>query len=156
MSKIRVALLATVLVVASCVVLASRGAVAAPPSKVVVGVTYTKADGNTTTNAVYTHIVELNLPAGKYLIGGRGTVNNQQALTDTVSCNVYTGAFTPVDANSTTVGSGEYGALAFSGIATLSTAGVVWVECIAIAQAPGPFTSARLTATTAADVITVP
>jgi hypothetical protein len=105
---------------------------------------------------LYTRVVEMNLPAGKYLITGRGNAINQQALPDLVSCNVYTGAFTSVDANSTSVGSGEYAALAFSGIATLSTPGVVWVECIASAQSPGPFTVARLTATTAADVIRVP
>ena len=61
-----------------------------------------------------------------------------------------------VDANTTTVPSGEYGALAFSGVAILATSGPVWVECIATVQATGPFTSARLTATTAADVISLP
>jgi hypothetical protein len=120
-------------------------------------VTYTKAGGATTVNSAYTPIVELSLPAGKYLVTGRGTVQNQQALTDTVSCNVYAGTTAQaVDANTTTVPSGEYGALAFSGVAILATSGTLWVECIATVQGTGPFTSARLTATTAADVISLP
>jgi hypothetical protein len=154
MSRIRPALLAVLVVAATGFVVASNGASAAPPGKV--GVTTTRAGGASTTNAVYTHIVELNLAAGKYLITGRATVNNQQALTDLVSCNVYAGAFDHVDANTETVESGTYGALGFSGVAVLATAGMVWVECIGNSQAPGPFTTARLTATTAADVISLP
>lgn len=128
---------------------------AAPPAKV--GTAYTKAGGVTTTNGVYTQVVEISLPAGKYIVTGRGTINNQQALTDTVSCNVYAGTIGQhVDANTATVPSGEFGALAFNGVATLAAAGTLWVECIAITQATGPFATARLTATTAADVIVVP
>lgn len=156
MSKIRIALLSLLLLTGIGLVAASNGASAAPPSKVVVGVTTTRAGGMSTTNAVYTHIVELNLAAGKYLITGRATVNNQQALTDLVSCNVYSGAFNQVDANTETVESGTYGALGFSGVAVLASPGMVWVECIGNAQAPGPYTTARLTATTAADVISLP
>ena len=35
----------------------------------------------------------------------------------------------------------------------LTTAGDLWVECIATVQATGPFTSSRLTATTVTDIV---
>lgn len=156
MSKIRIALLALLILAATGFVVTSNGASAAPPNKVVVGVSYTKAGFATPTNANYTRVVELNLPAGKYLIGGKGSVNDQQLTDDQISCNVYAGSTGQhVDASTTNVRSGEYSVLAFSGVATLTTAGVLWVECIA-SQVTGAGTSARLTATTAADVITLP
>jgi hypothetical protein len=136
-------------------VLSSGPTLAAPPAKI--GIAYSRDGGATTTNSVYTLIVEMSLPAGKYIVTGRGTIQNQQAATDTVSCNVYAGAAAVfVDANTTTVPSGEYGALAFNGVATLATAGNLWVECIASQGPSGSFASARLTATTAADVIDLP
>jgi hypothetical protein len=154
MSRIRTALLALLLVAATALVVASNDASAAPPAKS--GVTYTKAGGATPTNANYSRIVELNLPAGKYLIGGKGLVQDQQADDDQVSCNVYAGSTAQnVDASTTDVHTGEYSVLAFAGVATMATAGVLWVECIS-SLPTGAFTSARITATTAADVITLP
>jgi hypothetical protein len=154
MSRIRLALLTVLGLAATGFVVFSNGASAAPPAKV--GVTYTKVHAATTNNGLYTRVVELNLPAGKYLIGGKGSIQNQQALDDLVSCNVYAGTLAQhVDASTTNVRSGQTGPLAFSGVATLATAGVLWVECIA-SQDPGALTSVRITATTAADVITLP
>jgi hypothetical protein len=154
MSKIRLALLTLSLLAATGFVVASNGASAAPPAKV--GVTYTKVGSVTPFNGNYRRVVELSLPAGKYLVGGKGSVQNQQALDDQVSCNVYAGSQAQhVDASTTNVRTGEVGVLAFSGVATLATAGVLWVECIS-SQDPGALTAARITATTAADVITLP
>jgi len=154
MSKVRFALLTLLVVAATGFVVASNGAVAAPPGKV--GVTYTKNGYATPTNSVYTRVVELSLPAGKYLIGGKGMVQNQQASHDQISCNLYAGNnLQHVDASTVDVESGQYGVLAFSGVATMATAGVLWVECIS-SQVTGAFTTARITATTAADVITLP
>jgi hypothetical protein len=139
---------------AAAVVLVAPAAYAAAPPKV--GTVYTKANGNTTTNGVYTVIVSLDLPAGKYHVSGRGTLNNQTLATDTVSCNVYVGAGNFVDANTATVPSGGYEALAYEGVATVPSGGAaLWVECIAN-QNPGPFTSARLVATVVPTIVEVP
>jgi len=154
MSKMRFALLTILLLVATGFVIASNGASAAPPAKI--GVTYTKVGSVTPYNGNYRRVVELSLPAGKYLVGGKGSIQNQQALDDQISCNVYAGGLGQhVDASTTNVRSGEVGVLAFSGVASLATPGVLWVECIAT-QDPGALTAARLTATTAADVVILP
>jgi len=150
MSKIRSRWLALAIVGAAAISLASYSATAAPPAKP--PAVYTAAGGATTINGNYTRIVELSLPAGKYLVGGRATINNQQAVTDTVSCNVYASAFQHVDANTETVNSGEYGGVGFAGAVTLASSGTLWLECIATTQATGPFTTARLTATTVTDI----
>ena len=126
---------------------------AAPPKA---GTVYVKAGGSSTNSSLYTTIVTMNLPAGNYHVSGRGTVNNQTGATDTVSCNVYAAASSFVDANTTTVASASYGALAFEGTAVIPSGGSsVWVECIS-GNETGPFTSAQLVASLVPAIVTVP
>ena len=131
-------------------VLTAAPVTAAPPAKSG-AVTYTATNGGSTHNGNYSTIVTMTLPAGKYLIGGNGTVNNQTGNPDQVSCNLYAGAFVSVTASTVDVPS-QYGSLAFAGVATLATGGPVWIECIA-GQAPGPTVGARITATSVTDVV---
>jgi hypothetical protein len=130
-------------------VLSASPVTAAPPVKA--PITYTAANGVTTNMDNYTTIVTLNLPAGKYLIGGNGIVNNQTGSADQVACNVYAGVNVSVNTSTVTV-PGSYGSLAFAGVANLATSGPVWVECNA-AKTPGPFVVARITATSVNDLV---
>jgi hypothetical protein len=134
-------------------VLSASPVTAAPPAKV--PVTYTASNGGGTNNGNYSTIVTMTLPAGKYLIGGNGTVTNQTGFADQISCNLYAGLGVSVTASSVNVAAAEYGSLAFAGIANLATSGPVWIECIATLT-PGAFVGARITATTVYDLVTLP
>jgi len=133
-------------------VLSASPVTAAPPAKA--PVTYTASNGGGTNNGTYTTIVTMNVPAGKYLIGASGTVNNQTGSPDEVSCNLYAGAGVSVSASTVTL-PGQYGSLAFTGVANLATSGPVWVECIG-AKPTGPTVGARITATTVYDLVALP
>ena len=129
-------------------VLTAAPVTAAPPAKA--PVTYTASGGASTINGNYSTIASMTLPAGKYLIGGSGTVNNQTGNPDQVSCNLYAG--TDVVNASTVDVPLQYGSLAFAGVATLTASSLVRIECIA-GQPSGPNVGARITATTVTDIV---
>jgi hypothetical protein len=140
--------------VAAATILGAQFAGAAPAPKV--GTVYTRANGATTTISNYTMIVSITLPSGKYHVSGKGSVHNQQATDDTVSCNLYAEGSVFLDASTATAPSGTYAALAFEGVATLPTAGgAIWVECISLND-PGAFTSARLVVALVPEYVIIP
>jgi hypothetical protein len=140
--------------VAAATLSGAQFAGAAPAPKL--GTVYTRANGASTTNSVYTTIVSITLPGGRYHVSGKGSVHNQQATDDTVSCNLYADGTVFVDASTATAPSGTYAALAFEGVATLPTAGgPIWVECIS-SNDPGPFTSARLVVALVPEIVNIP
>src|SRR3954467_15497387 len=84
--------------------------VAAPMPKV--GISYQTSGGASIGNANYTVVADMVVPAGKYHVTARGTVNNQTgAAVDSVACNAYAGA-TAVDSGTTSV------PLQYAGLAT--------------------------------------
>ena len=135
-------------------VLSASPVTAAPPAKA--PVTYTATNGAGTNNGTYTTIVTMTLPAGKYLIGGNGTVNNQTGNPEQVSCNLLAGPGSGTSVTASTVDvPAQYGSLAFAGVANLATSGPVWIQCNAL-QPVGPNVGARITATTVYDLVTLP
>lgn len=81
-------------------------------------------------------VVSLSLPAGKYLLVGKGQVHNQQTAATVVACNLD-GPAGNLDSSTVTVpapaffgpGIDSYATLAFSATATLTAAGAVTVSC---------------------------
>lgn len=153
MLKNKTANLSRIALVAVTAILAAAAS-AAPPK---IGTVYTKANGNPTNPGLYTVIVEMDVPAGRYAVSARGGVNNQQSNGDTVSCNLLvSGSY--VDASTATVPSGSYGALAFAsaGVVT-SNNPTIRIECISTGgNTIGPYTTARLVAQLVPAIVEVP
>src|SRR5262245_37964692 len=146
--------LAGVVLVVAATLSSAQFAGAAPAPKL--GTVYTTANGAPTTNSVYTTIVSMTLPGGRYHVSGKGSVQNQQAAVDTVSCNLYLSDSVFVDASTATAPSGTYAALAFEGVATLpNTGGQIWVECISSTD-PCAFTSVRLVSAFVSEIVNIP
>ena len=90
------------------------------------------------TAANYTEIVRLSLPAGKYLIVGKGLVNNQQVTSGTAACNMYSSlnGLTHLDTSdaalpaASIIQTDSYATLAFNAAIDLPTGQDVWIECI--------------------------
>jgi hypothetical protein len=135
---------------------AVQAVVAAPPSKVVVGVAYTREASNSIDNNVYTTVVSMSVPAGKYQVSGTVIVSNQTGATiDQVACNAY-GNANSLDA---IVGSGD-GSDLHSGVATtfpligvvaLPASGTIRIECIST-NTTAHNVGGKLVAVTLADI----
>ena len=135
---------------------AVQAVVAAPPNRVVAGVAYTQEGSGSVDNNVYTTVVSMNVPAGKYQVSGTVIVQNATGVTiDQVACNAYG------NANSTNliVGSGD-GSDLHSGFATtfpligvvaLPAAGSIRIECISSHTSPHNV-GGKLVAVTLADI----
>jgi hypothetical protein len=86
--------------------------------------------------ANYTVVTTLALPAGRFLLTGKGQALNQQASSEEVSCNVYDSSGNHLDASTTTVPraslieASSYGTLAFQRPVHLSQPKSIRVECI--------------------------
>jgi hypothetical protein len=125
------------LVIGSGIVLglaAVQAVAAAPPVKV--GVAYTKADAHSVDNANYTTVVSMSVPAGKYQVSGRITVNNQTGATiDQMACNAY-GDSAIDTGDGADLQSGQATSFPVIGVATLAAAGSIRIECISSAASP--------------------
>ena len=150
------------LVIGSGIVLclAAVQAVAAAPNKTIVGVAYTKADGHSVDNAIYTTVVSMSVPAGKYQVSGRITVQNQTGTTiDQMACNAYGSA----GAGDIFIDTGDGGnlqsgpAVSFpvTGVVALAAVGSIRIECISSSSTP-QLVGARLVAVTLADIVNAP
>lgn len=140
---------------AALVLAAAAPLLAAPPTKATpVGASFVTAGGATTGNASYIVVADMTVPAGKYHVSARGTVNNQTGVdAGTVACNAY-GAGTAIDSGTTSAPTG-YSGFAIEGVVDLAAAGVIRVECIATSD-PGPFVSVSLVADSVASISLVP
>ena len=99
--------------------------------------TYTTSGGGVAlTPAVYTKLVELELPRGQYVVFGKGGFTNQQAVGGAPSCNLYGPSSVHLDASTTSlpapsvIGTASYDTVEFHAVVDLPTGGPVWVECI--------------------------
>lgn len=145
------------IVAASAALLLAAAAplLAAPPSKgTPAGASFVTAGGATTGSANYIVVADMTVPAGKYHVSARGTVNNQTgADAGTVACNAY-GAGSPIDAGTTNAPTG-YSGFAIEGVVDLAAGGVIRVECIAGSD-PGPHVSVSLVADSVASITVLP
>jgi hypothetical protein len=160
MDRIRVRRL---VVIGSGIVLglaAVQAVAAAPPVKVVVGVAYTKADAHSVDNSNYTTVVSMSVPAGKYQVTGRITVQNQTGTTiDQMACNGYGNA----GAGDVFIETGDGGNLTSGpavtfpivGVVALTAPGTIRIECIS-SSATFQNVGGRIVATTLADIVNVP
>ena len=64
---------------------------------------YTTSGHEFLDGANYKTVITLDLPAGKFLLTGKGQALNQQETSDVVSCNVYSSAGSHLDSSTTTV-----------------------------------------------------
>ena len=128
--------------------------VAAPMPKV--GIAYQTSGGNGVGDANYTVIADMTVPAGKYHVTARGTVNNQTGVpVDYVACNAYGGG-TPVDSGTTSAPM-QYAGFAIDGVVDLPAGGIVRVECISsVAAAPLPSVGLTLIAESVAGISVLP
>src|SRR5689334_16497179 len=79
-------------------IVAVQAVTAAPPNKSVVGTAYAKAGSASIDGSVYTTVVTMNVPAGKYHVTARMTVTNQLGVVvNGVACNGYGPANTVID-----------------------------------------------------------
>ena len=157
-SVVRRVLPATGLAIA--MVLGAQAVLAAPPSRIAVGTAYTKAFSGSVDNNNYATVVSMAVPAGKYAVSGRITVQNQTGATiDQMACNAI-GNATSLDAQvDTGDGSNLLNGLATSfpidGVVSLPAAGTIRIECIS-STASAQNVGARLVAVTVADIINAP
>lgn len=129
-------------------------ALAAPMPKV--GIAYQTSGGAGIDNNVYTVVADMVVPAGKYHVTARGTVNNQTgAPVDYVACNTYGGS-SYIDSGTTSTPL-QYAGFAIDGTADLAAGGTIRVECISsVASAPFPFVGIRLVAVSVAGITVLP
>jgi hypothetical protein len=133
---------------------------AAPPSKAVVGVAYTKQGAASVDNNVYTTVVSMAVAAGKYQVSGSVTVSNQTGSTiDQMSCNAYGNANsldnTIGSGNGSDLNNGQATSFPVIGVVTLTAAGTIRIECISSAST-FQNVGAKLVAVTLADIVNVP
>ena len=134
---------------------AVQAVAAAPPNKIVVGVAYTKADAHSVDNTNYTTVVSMAVPAGKYQVSGRVTVNNQTGATiDQMACNAF-GDNSIDTGDGGNLLSGQANSFPIVGVATLAAAGSIRIECIS-SSATSQNVGARLVAVTVADIVNAP
>ena len=125
---------------------------AAPVPKV--GVVYQTTGGATIGNANYGVIADMVVPAGKYHVTARGTVNNQTGSpVDSVSCNAYVGTG-QVDSGTTSVPL-QYAGFAIDGVGDLPSGGTIRVDCIS-SVASGPLVGISLVAESVAGISILP
>ena len=127
---------------------------AAPMPKV--GVAYQTTGGAGIGNASYTVVADMAVPAGKYHVTARGTVNNQTGVAvDSVSCNAY-GATASIDGGTTSAPL-QYAGFAIDGTVDLSALGIVRVECLSsVGAGTLPFVSVSLVAESVAGISLLP
>ena len=147
--------------ISDAVVLGAQVALAAPPSKIAVGTAYTKAFSGSVDNNNYATVVSMAVPAGKYAVSGRITVNNQTGATiDQMACNVYgnttNGGDVPVDTgDGSNLLSGLATSFPIDGVVNLPAAGTIRIECLS-SSTSSQNVGARLVAVTVADIINAP
>lgn len=129
-------------------------AVAAPMPKV--GVAYQTSGGAGIDNNMYTVVADMVVPAGKFHVTARGTVNNQTgAPVDSVACNAYGGS-NPIDSGTTSAPL-QYAGFAIDGTADLPSGGTIRVECISsVASAPFPNVGISLVAVSVGGISALP
>jgi hypothetical protein len=127
---------------------------AAPMPKV--GIAYQTSGGQGIANANYTVVADMVVPAGKYHVTARGTVNNQTGVpVDYVACNAYVGV-NPIDSG-TTSAPFQYAGFAIDGVGDLPAGGTIRVECISsVGSAPLPNVGISLVADSMAGISTLP
>ena len=127
---------------------------AAPMPKV--GVAYQTSGGAGIGNSVYAVVADMVVPAGKYHVTARGTVNNQTGLpVDYVACNAYGGP-NPIDSGTTSAPL-QYAGFAIDGAIDMAAGGTIKVECISsVASAPFPSVGISLVAVSVAGITTLP
>ena len=134
--------------------LAVQAAIAAPPNKSVAGTAYAKAGFASIDSSVYTTVVTMNVPAGKYHVTARMTVTNQLGVpVNGVACNAY-GPATAIDTGdgSNIQSNGWPVSFPIDGVVALTAAGSIHVECISSSADPHPV-SGNLVAVSVADII---
>jgi len=153
MLKSRTATPSRIALIAFTAMLAAAAS-AAPPK---LGTVYTKANGSPTSPDLYTVIVEMDVPSGRYAISASGGVQNFYQNVDSVSCNLFVGE-SYVGVSNATVPSGAQGALAFDGTAVVTSDNpTIKIQCISSnSNAIGPWTSARLVAQLVPAIVEVP
>ena len=129
---------------------------AAPMPKAAVGVAYQTSGGTNIGNASYTTVADMVLPAGKYHVTARGTVNNQTgAPVNVISCNAYAGS-TSVDSGSASAPM-QYAGFNIDGTADLASGGTLRVECISDSTTlPYPIVGISLVAESVAGITVLP
>jgi hypothetical protein len=127
---------------------------AAPMPKV--GVAYQTSGGAGIGSTTYTVVADMVLPAGKYHVTARGTVNNQTgAAVDFVACNAYGGS-TFVDGGSASAPL-QYAGFGIDGTLDLPVGGTLRVECISGVSGPTvPFVTVSLGAESVAGISVLP
>jgi hypothetical protein len=102
-------------------------------------------------------VARMQLPAGRYMLTGKGQALNQQEAADVVSCNVYDAAGNHLDASTvsspqpaSTVVTWSYATLNFHSPIELSEAREVRVQCIG---GDGIGVSVRLSALTVGGIV---
>lgn len=132
----------------------AASASAAPPK---LGTVYTKEYYGATNASLYTVIVEMDVPAGRYEVSASGGVQNFYENVDSVSCNLIVGE-SYVGASSTTVPSGTRAALSFDSTAVVTSNNpTIKIECISSgSNTVGPYTTARLVAQLVPAIVEVP
>lgn len=129
-------------------------AMAAPMPKV--GIAYQTSGGGGVDNNAYTVVADMVVPAGKYHVTARGTVNNQTGTpVDLVACNAY-GPSSFIDTG-TASAPNQYAGFAIDGTADLPAGGTIRVECISsAASAPFPSVGISLVAVSVAGITALP
>jgi hypothetical protein len=139
---------------------AVQAVMAAPPSKAVVGVAHTKEGSNSVDNNVYTTVVSMSVPAGKYQVSGSIIVSNQTGSTiDQMACNAY-GNANSLDAfvgtgDGSDLHSGQATSFPVIGVVAMTAAGTIRIECIS-STSTLQNVGARLVAVTLADIVNAP
>ena len=129
-------------------------ALAAPPVKV--GVSYVTSGGAGIGNNTST-VADMDVPAGKYHVAARGTINNQTGVAvEYVACNAY-GGTTFIDSGTASAPL-QYAGFAIEGAVDLPNGGTIRVECTSSVASPAtlPLVGVNLVADSVAGIVTVP
>lgn len=127
---------------------------AAPAPKA--GVSYTTSGGLGIGNANYAVVADMIVPAGRYHVTARGTVNNQTGgAVDVVACNAY-GGTAYVDSGTTSAPL-QYAGFNIDGVVDLQGGGTIRVECISsVGSGTLPFVGVRLVADSVSAIQVLP
>lgn len=127
---------------------------AAPAPKA--GVSYATSGGAGIGNGNYTVVADMVVPAGRYHVTARGTVNNQTGgAIDVVACNAY-GGTAHVDSGTTSAPL-QYAGFAIDGVVALPGGGTIRVECISsVDSGTLPFVGVSLVADSVSAIQVLP
>jgi hypothetical protein len=118
--------------------------------------------GSKALDGYYRTVVTLNLPAGKFLLSGKGEARNQQTTSDVVSCNVRDAAGQLLDSSNVAmpapsiIKTQSFGTLVFHRAVDLPKATAVRVECADTGGTSGITASVVLSALTAGSIAVQP